>query len=84
MSRIRIEDLPVKEEMSEKELKGVFGGIITPTSLGGISSEFKGTYNKLNEVKVTYNKRFEIGLANPAPQIWKVQKNNLLWVSKGN
>ncbi len=26
MARIRIEDLPVKEEMSEQELKGVFGG----------------------------------------------------------
>ncbi len=27
MARIKIEDLPVKEEMSEKELKGVFGGM---------------------------------------------------------
>ena len=26
MARIKIEDLPVKEDMSEKELKGVFGG----------------------------------------------------------
>ena len=26
MARIKIEDLPVKEEMSEQELKGVFGG----------------------------------------------------------
>ena len=28
MARIKIEDLPVKEDMSEKELKGVFGGIL--------------------------------------------------------
>ena len=28
MARIKIEDLPVKEEMSEQELKGVFGGIL--------------------------------------------------------
>ena len=27
MARIKIEDLPVKEEMSEQELKGVFGGM---------------------------------------------------------
>ncbi len=26
MARIKIEDLPVKEEMSEQELKGIFGG----------------------------------------------------------
>ncbi len=26
MARIKIEDLPAKEEMSEQELKGIFGG----------------------------------------------------------
>ena len=60
MARIRIEDLPVNEEMSEQELKGVFGGVLVglrpprPGSFGnsraamefGISKEIKVTYNK--------------------------------------
>ena len=28
MARIKIEDLPVLEELSEKEVKGIFGGTI--------------------------------------------------------
>ena len=28
MTRVKIEDLPVNEEMSEQELKGVFGGVL--------------------------------------------------------
>ena len=35
MARIKIEDLPVLEDLSEKEIKGIFGG-----TLGGYKPQF--------------------------------------------
>ena len=30
MARIKIEDLPVMEDMKDEELKGIFGGLLSP------------------------------------------------------
>ncbi len=38
MARIKIEDLPVLEELSEKEVKGIFGGGVTEGDATGEQS----------------------------------------------
>ncbi len=35
MARIKIEDLPVLEDLSPKETKGIFGGEVTPNLVAG-------------------------------------------------
>ena len=40
MARIKIEELPVMEDLSEKEIKGIFGGAITSPALGAKGFQF--------------------------------------------
>ena len=69
MTRIKIEDLQVNEEMSEQELKGIFGGFNPqpepPLKSFGFHRVRRGlrgavTSLDLRGVKVTYNKLNEV------------------------
>lgn len=39
MSRIKIEDLPVLEDMTPKEARGIFGGVITMTAKSDVAQD---------------------------------------------
>ena len=39
MARIKIEDLPVLEDLSERQMKGIFGGLYTPPTNSTIQLE---------------------------------------------
>ena len=42
MARIKIEELPVMEEMKNEELKGIFGGLLVPSVQKGFGGFGQG------------------------------------------
>ncbi len=42
MARIKIEQLPVMEDLSEKEIKGIFGGLLVPAVQKGFGGFGQG------------------------------------------
>ncbi len=67
MARIKIEDLPVLEDLNEKQMKGIFGGYYTPPS--GMSGSIQlntGSTTQRQSPRTDFGQQFRSGVGTGA------------------